>query len=511
MLNVYNVNEYLSVLAATGVLTDLKIEPKLLRAEVKGLTFDNREVTEGAIFVCKGAHFKEEYLADAMKKGALLYVSETVYESVDAPYILVSDIRRAMAYLAVAYYNDAPAKLKTVGITGTKGKSTTAYYVKSVLDHYLATESAILSSIDNYDGVTKEESHLTTPEAMEIHRHCHNAAESGISHLVMEVSSQALKYDRVLGMNLTVGVFTNIGTDHISPIEHPDFEDYFASKLKIFGLCETACVNTDCEFADRILEAAKKEKCRLLTFGSHESDDIYCSHIEKKGDATWFTVRTPSCERDYCITMPGLFNVENALAAIAVAYVLGIPESAVAAGLEVARAAGRMETFSSRDGSCTVIIDYAHNKMSFEALFRSTRVEYPGKKIVSVYGCPGKKAFLRRHDLAVASGTYADHTIITEEDSGEEPFDSIAADLEKNLIETGGSYEIVEDREEAVRRAILEHGENAVILLTGKGRETRMKRGTLYIDTPSDVDYTEKFLAEYDRLAEEKETETANV
>ena len=511
MLNHYIVNEYLSVLAAAGLLTDVSMEPKLLRAEVKGMTYDNREVTEGAVFVCKGAHFKEEYLADAMKKGALLYVSETAYGSVDAPYILVSDIRRAMAYLAIVYYNDAPAKLKTVGITGTKGKSTTAYYVKSILDHWLEKESAILSSIDNYDGVTREESHLTTPEAMELHRHCHNAAESGISHLTMEVSSQALKYDRVFGMNFRVGVFTNIGTDHISPIEHPDFEDYFASKLKLFQLCEIACINSDCAFADRILEAAKKEGCFVLTFGSHEGDDIYCSHVEKSGDAIRFTVRTTAYERDFCITMPGLFNVENALAAIAVSYALGVPESAVAAGLEVARAAGRMETFSSKDGSCTVIIDYAHNKMSFEALFRSTRVEYPGKRIVSVYGCPGKKAFLRRHDLAVASGTYADHTIITEEDSGEEPFESIAADLEKNLKETGGSYEIVEDREEAVRRAILVHGENAVILLTGKGRETRMKRGTLYIDTPSDVDYTEKFLAEYDRLAAEKETETANV
>ncbi len=502
MLEYYNVNDYLSVLAAAGLLTDVRADEKLLRKEIRCLTYDNREVTENALFVCKGAHFKPEYLTDAIAKGALLYVSETVYEEADAPYVIVSDIRRAMVYLAVVFYNDAPAKLATVGITGTKGKSTTAYYVKSVLDGYLDRECAILSSIDNYDGVTREESHLTTPEAMELFRHCSNAVESGLSHLVMEVSSQALKYDRVDGMRFTVACFNNIGTDHISPIEHPDFEDYFESKLKIFDLCENACVNTDAAYADRILERARSKKCRVITYGSHETDDIFCKSVEKRADGIYFTVRTPVSEREYCITMPGLFNVENALAAIAVSFVLGVPEDAAAAGLKTARAAGRMETFSSSNGSCTVIVDYAHNKMSFEALFRSTRVEYPGKKIVSVWGCPGKKAFLRRHDLAVAAGNGADYTIITEEDSGEEPFDSIAADIEKNLIGTGCRYEIVEDREEAVRRAILEHGENAVILLTGKGRETRMKRGTLYIDTPSDVDYTEKYLAEFDRIAE---------
>ncbi len=492
-------SEYISLLGDNGLIlpSSPSVPESIINTPIECLSCDNRQVSGAAIFVCKGARFKTEYLSDAIRRGAVVYVSETQYDE-DCPCLLVSDIRRAMALLSILFFGDAGSRLTTVGITGTKGKSTTAYYMKSILDGYLDKESAILSSIDNYDGVIREESHLTTPEPIDLHRHFFNAVESGISHLVMEVSSQALKYDRVYGTVFNAVCFNNIGTDHISPIEHTDFDDYLESKMKIFDLCEVACVNSSSDYYDRIIERARNSGCGLLTFGFNKSDDIYCYGVEKRTDGIYFTVRTPDYTKEFSITMPGMFNVENALSAIAACCAIGIPEQYVAEGLRVARAAGRMEVFDSEDGRINVIVDYAHNRMSFDALYNSVAAEYPGKKIITVFGCPGGKAFLRRRDLGESAGEHSDYIILTEEDSGEEPFDNIAADIASFVRETGCEYSIVENRGEAIREAIEEHGDDKVILITGKGRETRQKRGTLYIDTPSDVQYAEEFLTEYD-------------
>ncbi len=469
--------------------------------EIRHLSFDTRDLRANTLFFCKGAHFKEEYLIQAASNGAVAYVSETRYEGVSIPCVLVRDIRRAMSIAALFHYDHPAEKLKTVGITGTKGKSTTAYYIKSIFDAALDKECAILSSIDNYDGVIREEAHLTTPEAIPLQQHFVNAVESDISHLVMEVSSQALKYGRVEGVVFDVACFNNIGTDHISPVEHPDFDDYFSAKLKIFDACRVGCVNTDVAYAEETLTYAKKAGCKVVTYGSHPTDDVYCSDVRVSPDQIAFTVVTKDFTEDFAITMPGLFNVQNALAAIAASLTLCIPVSAIKEGLRRARAAGRMEVFRSEDGRVVAVVDYAHNRMSFEALYDSVAKEYPGKTVITVFGCPGYKAYLRRKDLGELSGRNSSLVYITEEDSGEEPFESIAADIAKNVAAENCPYEILEDRGEAIRRAVCEGGADKVILITGKGRETRQKRGTLYIDTPSDVDFVEASLAAYDASA----------
>lgn len=492
-------SEYIEVLTEKGLLVDTNASDENLCMEICHLTYDTRDMAPFALFVCKGAHFKREYLDLAVKGGAVAYVSEAKYSEA-VPYIIVSDIRRAMVELAMLFYNNAPSRVVSVGITGTKGKSTTAYYLRAVLNDWFRSEDkpecAVVSSIDTYDGVINIESHITTPEAMELHRHFNNAAESGISHLVMEVSSQALKYGRVSGINFDVACFSNIGIDHISSIEHADFEDYFTSKLKILDSCKCACINTDADHAKRILSYAEG-KCRIVTYGSHESDTVYCSNIEKSGDATVFTVRCPDYEGELCITMPGIFNVSNALATIAMAHVLGVPFEFVKSGLYGARAGGRMQVYKSRDERIVVIVDYAHNRMSFEALYSSVKFEYPNRDIISVFGCPGGKAFLRRRDLGELAGANSDYVIITEEDSGEEPFANIAKDIAANIESC--DYAVIEDRGEAIRKAILEYkAEKKIILLTGKGEETRQKRMTEYVDCPSDVEYTLEYLKKYD-------------
>ena len=500
---VHTLKEYLALLEKENLLS-APISPEIdLEAPIALVSYDSREVVPGTLFICKGAHFKPEFLDMAREKGAIAYVSETPYPQAGLPGILVNDMRRTIAPLADLFYDHPSDRLKVIGLTGTKGKSSTAYYLKYILDEYMqekgGKESGIISSIDTYDGLERFESHLTTPEPLELQRHFANGAETGMEYLTMEVSSQALKYHRSLCTDFAATCFLNIGYDHISPIEHPDFEDYFSSKLKIFAQGAVNCVNLECEHADRSLAAAQAAGKPVFTFSQkNEQADVYASQVRKRGNDILFRVRTRRFLREFRLTMPGLFNVENALAAIAVCEGLQIPERCIYVGLMKARVPGRMEVYSNADDTVIAIVDYAHNRMSFETLFRSVQAEYPGRRVVTVFGCPGKKALDRRRDLGEISGKYSNLVILTEEDSGEEDTLEICREISQYVAKENCEYSIEPNRGEAIRQAILGCHEPSVLLITGKGAETRQKRGNQYIDTPSDVDYVHTFLQEYD-------------
>ena len=469
----FPLGDYCKLLDGLGLLSGPLPAGLDMGRTVELVSCNSREAVPGTLFLCKGAHFKADYLADAARRGAFAYVSESPYPGTGVPCVLVKDMRQAMARLAVKYYNDPSVRLKVVGITGTKGKSTTAYYLKSVLDGYLAPRRCgVISSIGTYDGAEEFESHLTTPEPLDLQRHFANALAAGLEYVVMEVSSQALKYHRTLGTRFAAAAFLNIGADHISPIEHPDFDDYFHSKLKLFAQADQCCVNLDCEHAGEILEAARSACPTVFTFSRRDpAASVYAHDVRKVGEDLLFQAEGARLGGNYRLTMPGLFNVDNALAAIALCQGLGA------------------------DGNVTAIVDYAHNRMSFEALFRSTAQEYPGRRIVAVFGCPGKKALDRRRDLGQVAGQYAGLVLLTEEDSGEEDTLSICQEIAEHVA---CPCRIEPNRGEAIRQAVLSCREPSVLLITGKGAETRQKRGLEYIDTPSDVDYVRAFLQEYD-------------
>ena len=494
--------EYVELLKNYGLVAETNLTEELLDKKVNYVSYNSQDVRYDTLFICKGAHFTVDYLLSALEEGAFAYISEVKYdkEAPDAPYIIVNNMRKTIALAADLFYNQVWKRITITGITGTKGKSTTTYFMRFILDEYLRAQkkplSAVISGIDNYDGVINEESHLTTPEALDLHRHFDNAVKSGIEFLTMEVSSQALKYDRTMGVTFDVGCFLNIGIDHISGVEHPDFEDYLKSKMILFSQCKTACINLESDYAKMALEAADGKAQRVLTFGLRPEADIYGYDVEPGRKGISFRVKCDSFDEEFRIGMTGLFNVQNALAAIAVSYALNIPLEYVKAGLKKARVSGRMEIYTSRSGNLDVIVDYAHNQMSFQSLFESTRKEYPGKKISMVFGCPGKKAFGRRKELGELAGKYADKVFITEEDAGEEPVMKISEEIAGYVKPFDCQCQIIVDREEAIRQAIETADDNTVVLITGKGRETRQKRGTQYIDTPSDVEYVEKFLAE---------------
>lgn len=464
------------------------------------VTYDSNKTTTNTLFVCKGANFKEVYLDAAVQNGAIAYISEINFNK-SIPCIQVNDVKKALSLVSAIYYNHPALKLKLIGITGTKGKSTTAYYIKYILDEFLReqgkSETGIISSINTYDGVINEESHLTTPESLELQMHFNNAVNSGIQYMVMEASSQALKYGRLHGIDFDTGVFLNISEDHISPIEHSDMEDYILSKLTLFSHCRTACINLDSDYLPRIIEASR-DADKILTFGTRKEADIYGYNIRKDGFNTVFSVRCDRFDREFVLTMPGLFNVENALAAIAAAYSLRIPEQHIYTGLRKARSSGRMEIFTNKSKDRIVLVDYAHNKLSFTKLYEAVKVEFPGMKICTVFGCPGGKALLRRKDLGLLAGMYSDKVILTAEDPGPENVRDISEDIAQYVRQNNQHCELIDDREEAVKHSILASEPGTVILITGKGNETRQKYGKEYVPVPSDVDLTKRFLSQLD-------------
>ena len=497
--------------------------------EVKSVTYNSKEAAEGTLFVVKGAHFREQYLNDAIEKGAVCYVrqdpdAETaasceVVENAEAEAagkriveraknscldIMVSDIRKAMPVIAETFYGKLSDDLCMIGITGTKGKSTTTYFMRYILDDYMAAtggkRSAICSGIDNYDGVIEEESHLTTPEIMELYHHMDNALKSGISHMSMEVSSQALKYDRVTGIEFAAGAFLNIGSDHISAIEHPDFNDYLEAKLRLFGHCRKACINLDCDEQERIKEASKY--CPyVITFSQYdETADVYGYDVKSSEGKVTFRARGKSIEGyddfddEFALGTFGTINVENALAAIALSALTGVPLEYVKSGLAKANSPGRMEVFYSEDGKRIAIVDYAHNKLSYEKFFETIKDEFPGKKMMIVFGCPGGKAFARREELGTIAGQNCTYSIITEEDYGEEDVNKICSEIAGFVEAAGGKCEIITDRVEAIKKAITLMDDDTILFLPGKGRETREKRGIKYIDTPSDADVVIEYM-----------------
>lgn len=493
---------YIDELKKENLLLEENISEKLKEEMINMVTYDSRKVEENSLFLCKGANFKIEYLENSLNAGAIAYVSEEKYKIENKPYIIVNNIRRAMAILTSFYNNNPQKEINMIGITGTKGKSTTSYYIKYILDDYMKdlkkNETAIISSIDTYDGKSRQEAVLTTPEPEELFEHIRNAVDSNIENLVMEVCSQALKIERVYGILYKFGVFLNISEDHISNIEHKDYEEYFTSKLKLFDQTETAVINLNTADLDRVLESAKKCK-KLITFGNSEDADVYGYNIRKEGMNTVFNVRTKYFDEEILLTMPGLFNVENALAAIAVATELNVPYRNIYNGLKMARASGRMEVYSDKKQEVVVIVDYAHNKLSFQKLYESTIKEYPKREIITVFGCPGNHAQNRRKDLGELSGKYSNMNYLTMEDPRNEDPEEICKEISTYIQKENGKYKIVVDREEAIKEAILEAKPNSVILITGKGNETVQYVKGKYVECETDVQYAKKYLKELDK------------
>ena len=475
-----SIKQAVELLEQDGLLVGYDCPPQLLDHRFSHLSYSSADVTPDTFFICKGAAFKEEYLRNAIAKGAGVYLAQSLYEGVDCPHILVSDIRKAMSLVSIAFYQKAYRNFRVVGLTGTKGKTTTTYFMKNILDAFCrrnpqlcaAQKSAVLSTVEVDTGIEHHEAHLTTPESPDLQRYFAQTRDSGLPFLTMEVSSQAYKLSRVYGMDFDIGMFLNIGEDHIGPLEHTDFEDYFSCKLQLMEHCRTAIINREMDHAQRVLEHARAHAQRVLTFGKLETadlDDDDCwilRDIQKEEQGFTFTTSHGLEQDSWRIRMAGRFNVENALAAILAAKALGVDDQSIREGLLQNEVQGRMNLFE-KDG-VTVLVDYAHNFLSFQKLYESLKADYPGQRIVVVVGCPGGKAQLRRRDIGTLSGQNADYLYLTAEDPQFEDVRSICEEIASFVKPYGTPYEIIEDRAQAVEKAITTAQKGDVIVLAAK-------------------------------------------
>ena len=502
-----SIKQALELLEQDGLLVGYDCPPQLLDHRFSHLSYSSADVTPDTFFICKGAAFKEEYLRDAIAKGAGVYLAQSLYEGVDCPHILVSDIRKAMSLVSIAFYQKAYQNFRVVGLTGTKGKTTTTYFMKNILDAFCrrnpqlcaAQKSAVLSTVEVDTGIEHHEAHLTTPESPDLQRYFAQTRDSGLPFLTMEVSSQAYKLSRVYGMDFDIGMFLNIGEDHIGPLEHTDFEDYFSCKLQLMEHCRTAIVNREMDHAQRVLEHARAHAQRVLTFGKLETadlDDDDCwilRDIQKEEQGFTFTTSHGLEQDSWRIRMAGRFNVENALAAILAAKALGVDDQSIREGLLQNEVQGRMNLFE-KDG-VTVLVDYAHNFLSFQKLYESLKADYPGQRIVVVVGCPGGKAQLRRRDIGTLSGQNADYLYLTAEDPQFEDVRSICEEIASFVKPYGTPYEIIEDRAQAVEKAITTAQKGDVIVLAAKGEEVYQKVRGEYVYYESDLAIAKRLLS----------------
>lgn len=449
--------------------------------EITELVNDSRKVTEGSVFVCISGAVSDghEYAAEVAGKGAAALITE---KDVDVPdsvtVIRVEDTRYALALMSAAYFRYPAQKLKVIGITGTKGKTTTTYMVKSILEG-VGHKVGLIGTIEAVIGDKSIPANNTTPESYTIHQYFAEMVKAGCDSVVMEVSSQGLMLHRTAGIQFEIGIFTNLGEDHIGPNEHKDFEDYKRCKGILFTQCRLGIANVDDRWYEDVFRNAT---CKVETFGFSEKADLRATEIEHISKPGYLGVRyhvNGLMDFDVEIDIPGDFSVYNSLTAIAVCRHFDVPPENIKKALKEAKVRGRIEMVKVSD-EFTMMIDYAHNAMSLESLLHTLR-DYHPERIVTIFGCGGNRSKTRRYEMGEVSGKMSDFTIITSDNPRFEEPQDIIDDIIIGMKKTDGEYIAVCDRKEAIRYAIGHGKPGDVIVLAGKGHETYQEiRGVKY-------------------------------
>ena len=443
--------------------------------EITEVVYDSRKISEGCLFICicgynvDGHSFAGEA---AEKKAAAIVASKDVQlpSDSDITVIKVEDTRYAMAFIAAAYFGHPADRLKVIGITGTKGKTTTTYLIKSILER-AGYKVGLVGTIEAIIGDKHIPAHNTTPESFLLQKYFKEMEEAGCEIVVMEVASQGLKLHRTQGFTFEIGIFTNLEPDHIGPNEHADFEEYQACKGLLFRQCRLGIVNKD---DAHVKEVLKGHTCRIATYGFDHAADLYADDlklIHKPGElGIDFKVKAADGESfEVEVPAPGRFSVYNALTAIAVCRHFKVEIPQIQKALLGAHVKGRIEMVPVSD-QFTLLIDYAHNAMSLKSLLTTLR-EYEPTRLVCLFGCGGNRSKIRRFEMGEVSGNCADLTIITSDNPRFEKPQDIIEDIKTGIGKTDGSYIEICDRKEAIAYAI-DHGQPGdIIVLAGKGHE----------------------------------------
>lgn len=442
--------------------------------EVDDVIYDSRNITEGTLFVCMVGAVTDghKYIPDAIEKGASVIVLEREEEAEQIPesitVIKVNSARRTLALLSAAYFDYPADKLTTIGLTGTKGKTTTTYIIRDVLAK-AGKKCGLIGTIAIVFGDERIPAKNTTPESYEIHKYMAKMLEAGCEYVVMEVSSQGFKLDRTAGLMFDYGVFTNLSLDHIGPTEHASFDEYLLCKSMLFRQCKTAVVNADDKYMKQVLSF---NTCDVVTFSAEKEADMMASDIRFLNEdgrlgMAFKTSGLLNCEAE--IHIPGYFSVYNALTTMTVCQQLGIPQEAILEGLAEVQVKGRVEMMPVSK-KFNVIIDYAHNEVSTRSVLETLRA-YEPPRLIAVYGCGGNRSRQRRYDIGEVAAQLADLSILTSDNPRFEKVADINNDIKAGLAKHDGKYIEIEDRKEAIEYAITNAMPGDMIVLLGKGHE----------------------------------------
>lgn len=457
-------------------LEGLKVKGSL-DIDVNNLDSDSRNIKEGDMFVAiKGFNVDgHNYIKDVIDKGAKVILAQTDVDKKiikeipdDVTIILSENTRHALAICACNFYKNPSKKVKLIGITGTKGKTTTSFMTKSILEKE-GKKVGLIGTIASYIGDKKlEDSDRTTPESLKLQKMFKQMVDEGCEVIVMEVSSQSLKLHRVDGCEFDIAVFTNFSEDHISEKEHPDMEDYFNSKLKLFQMCKTGYVNADDLHTAKIPKLLPNND--IITYGIDNYCNVLAKDITITNSYVDFKVKLGQRNERVKTFIPGRFSVYNSLAAICVGLKLGCtPENIKEALLEV-RVPGRSELVDNKE-ELTIMIDYAHSPESLENILNAVK-SYTRGKVICLFGCGGDRDPGKRPIMGEISGRIADYSIITSDNPRTEDPEKIVSQIEEGIKKTNGKYVCIVDRIEAMKHAVEVAKKNDIVVLAGKGHET---------------------------------------
>ncbi|MBO5483652.1 MAG: UDP-N-acetylmuramoyl-L-alanyl-D-glutamate--2,6-diaminopimelate ligase [Lachnospiraceae bacterium] len=457
----------------TELLQDMEYEcvQGNLEQDISALIYDSRKAAPGAVFVCICGAVRDghEFAGEVTAKGVSVLIAEKeVQVDASVTVIQVKDSRLALAQASAAFFGHPAKELTTIGITGTKGKTTATYMVRSILENS-GYKTGLIGTIETIIGAEVIPSANTTPESYVVQESFRKMADAGCKCVVMEVSSQGLMLHRVGGFVFDYGIFTNLEPDHIGPNEHKDMEDYIHCKSLLFQQCKQGIFNADDSHLEQILQG---HTCQVETYGFSKEADLCASnvHLMDKGGSLGVAYHmSGKLEMDVEIDIPGKFSVYNSMTAIAICRHFGVSKETILASLAKIRVKGRVELLPV-SSKFTLMIDYAHNAMSLESLL-STLKEYHPKRLVCLFGCGGNRARDRRFQMGEVSSRLADLTIVTSDNPRNEEPQAILDDIITGVKKADGEYIAMIDRAQAIRYAIENAREGDVIVLAGKGHE----------------------------------------
>lgn len=463
----------------SDILADIEYESTsdISGVEISDIIYDSRKAAPGTIFVCLIGAVSDghSYAGGAYSNGCRAFLVQRKLDlPSDAIQVIVSDTRAALALASAAFFGYPARSLLIIGVTGTKGKTTVTAMTAALLNAGGINTATIGTTGIVINGV-RTPTVNTTPESYELHKAFRKMVESGVSCVVMEVSSQAVYMRRIVGIHFHIGVFTNLSPDHIGGVEHPTFEHYMACKAELFRQCRYGIFNAD---DPHYTDMVKTSRSINSTFGMDGQRDVSARDIKpwRAGNllGVRFICKTIAGEHEYSLRMPGEFNVYNALAAIAVAERMKINPEVIGPALAKATVKGRFEIVEGPKGALddvVCIIDYAHNAVSMRAALETIR-KYKPKRLVVLFGSVGGRTQLRRGELGEVAANFADFVIITSDNPNFEPPEDIIRDIEKSVAATSCPYVTFVDRREAVEYAIEHALPGDCILFSGKGHET---------------------------------------